>query len=97
MSYVDEVADRIRAAVDPELIPDESNGDLLFRIYALLALSKGERVTGRDIHDAWSVWMSTVNPTHDAIRPYSDLDVATQREDEPYVRAVQSVARDLHA
>ena len=35
---------------------------LLFCVYALLALAKGERTVLEDVRDAWAVWMSAQNP-----------------------------------
>jgi hypothetical protein len=93
VSYVDDVAARIRAEVADELIP---SGDTrpLFRIYALLALSKGTEVKPADVHDAWVVWMLDQNPDHPSIRPFTELDRITQEADDAYVKAIRKVGQD---
>jgi hypothetical protein len=62
-------------------------------IYAVLALSKGEQVERRDVHNAWVAWMTGRDPTHDSIRPYDELALDVQEEDDPYVTAILRVAR----
>jgi hypothetical protein len=54
LTYIDEVADAIRAYVPPELIP-YGNVDELFRIYAVLALAKAS---------AWCSGTSTMRGRH---------------------------------
>lgn len=91
MTYLDEIAARIREQVPPGLHPA---GDVsaLFRIYALLALVKGVDVGAADVHDAWAVWMQDRQPGHPSIRPFADLDRAVQAQDEPYAAAIRKVA-----
>jgi hypothetical protein len=90
-SYIRDVAEAIRLELDPDLLPD-MNADLLFLIYAVLALSKGEAVTRRDVHDAWSAWMEASGEPHASLVPFDQLDPATQDEDEPFVAAIRRVA-----
>jgi hypothetical protein len=94
--YLDDIAARIRQQLPSELLPDEAGIDELLRLYALLVQAKGVDVTAEDIHDAWSVWMASRDPGHDAIKPYGDLDAATKQEDAPFLSAVRTVATDLH-
>ena len=91
MSYLDELAEAIRAEVDPSLVP---RGDTtrLFRMYALLVRAKGTSVSGSDVHDAWAAWALDAKPDHAAIRPFEDLDGTTRAKDEPYVQALRRVA-----
>lgn len=90
MTYVDELASEIKSCVPSRVLPD---GDtrLLFRLYALLALTKGRSVRPEDVHDAWAIWMLDQNSNHRAIRPFDALDADTQAADVPYVRAIHAV------
>lgn len=87
MTYVDELATEIQRHVPPRLLP---TGDLqlLFRLYALLALSKGHSVTVEDVHNAWAVWMLQHDPHHRALEPFAALDADTQATDAPFVDAI---------
>jgi hypothetical protein len=89
MNYIDDIAQRIQSEVPRDALPD---GDIasLFRLYALLALSKGVGVTPKDVHDAWSVWMSAENPDHSAIQPFHALSNSTRREDDVFVEAIRA-------
>lgn len=93
MSYVDEVADEVRRKVPPEVLPDGDTAPL-FRIYAVLALAKGEAVALEDVHDAWAAWMSGRNPQHESLRPLTELAPETQRADQPYLDAIRATARE---
>ena len=90
MNYIDELADRIRAEVPVDALPD---GDLtdLFRLYALLALAKGEDVTAKDVHDAWATWMAGSDPDHPSIEPFEELPEGKQKEDLPFLTAIKRV------
>jgi hypothetical protein len=94
MSYLDELADAIRAEVDPSLVP---RGDTtpVFRTYAVLVRAKGSAVTGSDVHDAWVAWALSAKPSHSAILPFEELDHPTQAKDQPYVDALRKVAERL--
>lgn len=94
VNYIDQIADAIKYEVSPGKLPDE-NTTLLFRLYAVLALAKGTNVTLEDVHNAWSAWMIGSDPNHESIRPFGELSLSTQREDEPYVRAIRTVADRL--
>jgi hypothetical protein len=95
-SYIDIVADDIHRQAPPERLPDEDDGlRALFRLYALLALTKGEAVTPRDVHDAWAVWMLDRDVAHEAIVPFDELPQNVQREDAPFVAAIRAAARQL--
>lgn len=91
MTYLDELAAQIEHQVPAGLLP-EDNTKLLFRLYALLILAKGQDVTAPDIHNAWAVWMQEKDPDHRAIRPFEQLDAETQASDAPFVEAVKAVA-----
>jgi hypothetical protein len=65
MSYLDKLAMRIRDEV-PESHRGETALDL-FRLYAVLALAKGEAVQASDVHNAWAAWMQEREPDHEAL------------------------------
>lgn len=88
MTYLNDLADTIRACVPKGTdIPDAA--DDLFILYALLARVKGHAVRARDVHDAWSVWMARVDPHHEALVPFDELDEETQQEDGPFLCAIR--------
>jgi hypothetical protein len=94
MTYVSDIAGQIRHEVPPDVLP-EGDTDLLFLFYAVLALTVGNNVRPEHVHDAWSAWMSYRNPSHDSIRPFNELSVSTQRQDQPFVDAIRRVAARL--
>lgn len=95
MTYLDRTARAIKDRVPPELLPEEDRLDDLFRLYALLARVKGKEVTEEDVHDAWALWMLAQHGDHESIKPFSELDPSTRREDQPFVQAIRAVAADL--
>jgi len=94
MSYLDDTANVIRGHAPADALPD-GGVDALFRLYAVLALAKGEDVTAEDVHNAWAAWMQENDADHDAVRPFEELDHAKQAEDEPYVEAIRAAVREL--
>jgi hypothetical protein len=88
LTYLDDLAADIAHRVAPGQVPDDGAAPL-FRLYALLALVKGADVTAADVHDAWAVWMRERNPEHPSLKPFDELDPATQRADEPFVEAIR--------
>lgn len=91
-SYIDELARTIRAETPPDVLPDETDLDALFRLYALLARLKGEAVTASDVHDAWSVWMLNRGENHGSVLPFEALAPDTRAEDEPFAEAIRRAA-----
>jgi len=94
VTYLDPLADLIRACLPPDAEPPE-NSAALFRMYAVLLKAKGTEVTDEDVHDAWSAWMQIVNSDHEALIPYGDLDPATRAFDAPYAEAIRRAARQM--
>lgn len=94
VTYIDRIADQIRSALPPKARPSEHAGEL-YRLYALLALVKGQNTTLENVHDAWSTWMSAHDPEHESLRPFRQLDATTQNEDRPYLHAIQTVGQTL--
>ncbi|HWF15819.1 MAG TPA: hypothetical protein VG244_06525 [Acidimicrobiales bacterium] len=93
MTYLDRIADEIRKAVRTDALPDEETVEL-FRLYAVLLLSKGQAVTAEDVHNAWVAWMLSKGEAHESLVPFAELNAKTQGEDSPFVLAIRSVARD---
>lgn len=93
MSYVDELAEAIRGLIPRHLLPDGGTATL-FRLYAVLAMAKGERVALEDVHNAWAAWMSDQDPSHPSLKPLRELPAEVQRADQPYLDAIHAVARD---
>ena len=93
-SYLDVIALAILRAVEPDadLADDEL---LLYRVYAVLLLAKGQNVTAEDVHNAWAVWASRYEPNHPNIRPFGELPAQVQSKDQPYVDAIHDVARGI--
>lgn len=91
MTYLDEIAHRIRDNLPTEARPP-ADADSLFLLYAVLARAKGESTTLEDVHDAWAAWMQTLNPAHTALVPFSELTPTVQHEDLPYLQAIQRTA-----
>jgi hypothetical protein len=94
VTYIEEIATTIHRHVHPDApLPNEERG--LYLIYAVLALTIGENVTRRHVHDAWSAWKAMTDPEHESIRPFDRLESDVQREDQPFVYAISEVARSL--
>jgi hypothetical protein len=93
LSYIDALAEAIHRLVPPRLVPD-GDTSALFRIYAVLAMAKGDRVVLEDVHDAWAAWMSGQDPSHRSLRPLGELPPEVRRSDQPYLDAIRAVARE---
>lgn len=91
-SYVTETAEEIRAELASHRL-DQAGIDHLLALYALLALTKGEDVTRKDVHDAWSTWVALKGEEHKSAVPFVELSADVRAEDDPYVAAIRSVAR----
>ncbi len=96
MTYLDDLAATIRGYAPANGLPTPKL-DSLFRLYAVLALAKGEAVTDEDVHNAWAAWTQDNDADQSEVRPFSELDQATQAEDGPYAEAIRSAARERSA
>ena len=91
MSYLDEIASAVKAALPGDVnLPEDTDG--LFVLYAVLVRTLGEGTTARDVHDAWSAWMGAKDPSHESLVPFEDLPPDVQREDTPFAKAIREVA-----
>lgn len=93
MTYLDIIADAIRANVPEDIVPD-GDVDGLFRLYAVLAFAKGPAIRPCDVHNAWAAWMREREPSHPSIRPFDELDAETRLMDEPFARAIRIVSAE---
>jgi hypothetical protein len=94
LNYITDIAARIRREVPQEALP-EGDTELLFLMYAVLALTVGDGVGPEDVHDAWSAWMTYHNPSHESIKPFAQLSSGTKKTDQPFVDAIRKVASQL--
>lgn len=92
LAYLDEKAKEIEEALSPDDRPKE-HAKALYRLYALLALTKGKDTTLEDVHDAWSTWTLDFDPDDDAIRPLDELEKFRHAYDEPYLEAIHKVSK----
>lgn len=91
LNYLERDAALIRESLpDGTSVPDGS--DELFRIYAVLLRAKGVETQASDVHDAWSAWMTGIDPKHDSVRPFAELDAETRAEDGPFLHAIRRAA-----
>lgn len=93
-SYVEDIAKAVRARVPADVVPD-GDTDLLFLLYALLALSRGRETSPRNVHDAWAAWMTARGEKHQSVVPFDELPSSVKQEDQPFVVAIHDVARGL--
>lgn len=95
MNYIDILADAIWRLTGGR--NQAIGGDmLLYRFYALLALTKGQQTTNEDVHNAWAAWKAQIGPKHHkSLIPFDQLTVEVQDLDTPYRDAIQGVARRL--
>lgn len=94
MNYIDTIAREIYAITEGPGEPGPFDR-ILYRMYALLALSKGEGTTLEDVHDAWAAWCSEERPGHRSLVPFDQLAPDVQALDQPYLDDIHIVARRL--
>lgn len=87
-NYVDQVTDALAGILN-------DCDDLLLRLYALLALTKGTSTTLKDVHDAWALWRTTTNAQHRSLIPFEQLAAEVQQLDAKYRDAIHTVATQL--
>lgn len=84
-NYVQQVKDAV-AEFHPRLAPE------LLDMYALLVLVRGEEVTLKDVHDAWSVWKNQHRADHHSLIPFEQLSLEVQAMDDKYAKSIRIVA-----
>ncbi|QJD50926.1 hypothetical protein KNV00_gp093 [Streptomyces phage Bmoc] len=85
-NYVQQVKDAL-AELHPRM---ESE---LLDVYTLLVLVKGEAVTLKDVHDAWSVWKNNIRPDHRSLIEFDELTPEVQALDQRYADSIALVAK----
>ena len=93
MNYLQATANRIGEELGADATPPDANRLLL--IYAILAHAKGAATTAEDVHNAWTAWMLMRGEEHQSMRPFDELSRDVQRADEPFLRAIRTVAAQL--
>jgi hypothetical protein len=93
LTYLDELAEAVRAAGPRDSLPDDDTS-ALFLGYAVLVLAKGENLTGEDVHNAWVARMASKGESYEAMVPFAPLPREAQDEDSPFVMAIRRVARE---
>jgi hypothetical protein len=96
MTYIEAIANAIRAEVPRSDLPKEPTDDL-FVTYAMLLLAKGNRTEPADVHNAWVAWMVNRGERHPAMVPFDQLDIEVQRQDGPFLTAILRVAQRMAA
>jgi len=91
LTYIESIAEQIRREVPGADLPEE-NAKVLFRIYAVLLLAKGQSVDAADVHNAWVAWMCSIDADHEALVPFNELSEEVARMDDSYVNAIRAVA-----
>lgn len=91
-SYLERDAELIRECLPAGADPPEDSDDL-FLVYAVLLRAKGVETQASDVHDAWAAWMIRVDPGHESIRPFEELDSQTRGEDGPFLVAIRTAAQ----
>ena len=91
-NYIDDVKE--------ELLKHIQIGKGLQNVYALLVLVKGQDVTLKDVHDAWSVninqtWDFQTNGNHYSLIPFEELKQSVAEKDQKFVDAIKETAKAL--
>lgn len=89
--YIDEMAEKIKDALEPDELP-AGRVDQLMRLYALLALTKGKETSLEDVHDAWATWTAESDDEHKSLIPFNELGKKIQKMDKPYMEAIRKCA-----
>lgn len=90
-TYIERDAELIKECL-PQGVDAPEDSDDLFLMYAVLLRAKGTEAEASDVHDAWSAWMLRVDPDHESIRPFDELDLETRGEDGPFLVAIREAA-----
>ena len=61
----------------------------LLDLYTLLLLTKGLKVTEKDVHESWAIYPNQVNPRHKSLIPFEDLTKLVQDLDTPYSETIK--------
>ncbi|GAB4094643.1 hypothetical protein GCM10028787_01180 [Brachybacterium horti] len=91
-TYLERDAELIRQHL-PAGTDVPENSEELFLMYAILLRAKGAETQASDVHDAWSAWMIGLDPGHESILPFDELDAGIRGEDSSFLAAIRAAAR----
>ena len=92
MTYIDEAGLQVRQVLRPGVpIPPEQK--LLYQLYGLLMLTRGEDCTSKDVHDAWAVWAAQSRSDDPFLIPFEELPEEVQKLDNRYAAAIRMAAK----
>lgn len=86
-------ADPAQVRIVPIGFRPDDDEILLYRVYALLAVTTGTDTTLEHVHDAWAVWTLGSRPDHRSLIPFDRLSERVQALNAPYRDAIVDVAR----
>lgn len=69
----------------------------LIDLYTLLALTRGNSVTMKDVHDAWAVWCNDHQPGHGSLLPFGQLTPGVQELDREFMDGIRRAVEEYHA
>jgi len=89
MNYIQEMIDELSETLPG--LPDE-----LIDLYALLVAVKGDKVTLKDVHDAWAIWKNRIRPNHKSLIPFDGLTTEVQELDRKYANGIAKVSENYN-
>lgn len=92
VTYVQQARAALRRAY-----PTAAQDQVKESLYLLLVLVKGQDVTAEDVHNAWAVWRSLADPTHQHLVPFDQLSAEVRELDLVYTQRVAAAAKELEA
>lgn len=90
MTYIE----KARELLVPKLAHVMGDGPLM-DLYLLLVFTKGEETTLEDVHDAWAIQESRVQPDHRSLIPFEELTAEVQNLDAEFMDAIVKTAREI--
>ncbi|QQO39861.1 hypothetical protein SEA_BELFORT_208 [Streptomyces phage Belfort] len=89
MNYIQEMLDELSETLPG--LPDE-----LLDLYALPVAVKGDKVTLKDVHEAWAIWKNRIRPDHKSLIPFDELTLEVQELDRKYANGIAKVSENYN-
>lgn len=89
MNYIQEMLDELSETLPG--LPDE-----LLDLYALLVAVKGDKVTLKDVHEAWAIWKNRIRPDHKSLIRFDELTPEVQELDRKYANGIVKVSENYN-
>jgi len=89
MNYIQEMLDELSETLPG--LPDE-----LLDLYGLLVAVKGDKVTLKDVHEAWAIWKNRIRPDHKSLIPFDELTLEVQELDRKYANGIVKVSENYN-